>query len=250
MFTSTASRSTCCAHGAGGTGHVEQALNDPGDATDLAPDGLEPPTAPLVGHRRFEKLGVTLDDAHRRPDLVSEPRDEASQRREALRCPGALGGPTQLDGLALVVLGEPMSRLGQLAVQVLEIPLPAVDVGLHGDLGVEEQQLLERRDHTLHTCRVSRRLVGHERQQERQVERVGTQVPARLEPDLLVGLADTAPVAHVVVVDHGSRQAQEIGALLDEQPLLHLRVGEQPSGRAEGQEMAIEGRDEALRVLL
>ena len=88
---------------------------------------------------------MALDHAHRRADLVGEARDERRDRGQLLRDARLLARAPQRGALVLDLALELAALRGELLGQVVEVALARLDVGLHRELRVEEQELLERR---------------------------------------------------------------------------------------------------------
>ena len=126
-----------------------------------------------------------------------------------------------------------------------------VDVVVHGQGRVEEEELLQRHQRALGARDVRAvALEDERREQQREVERVRTEVPGRLEPDPLVGPTDPPPLREVRLVDLRAREAQQVLPLLAEEPLLHRGVAEELARHRVGEEMPVEGGDERVRALL
>jgi hypothetical protein len=65
-----------------------------------------------------------------------------------------------------------------------------------------------------------------------------------------VPLADPYALRDVLLIEARAGKAQEIVALLLQQPLLHGRIAQQRAGRLEREQVAIEGAHQRVRVLL
>ena len=133
------------AHRGSRASHVEQRPHDLRNPFDLLRDRAGAPLRVALGGLGLEEPGVALDDTHGRADLVGESRRQQTQGGELLGLPRPLCGPPQLRPLLRQVPGEGPAGAGQLVVQVLELPLAAIDVGVHGQLRVEVQELGQRR---------------------------------------------------------------------------------------------------------
>ena len=93
-------------------------------------------------------------------------------------------------------------------------------------------------------------LLQDDRRQQREVQRVGSEIPHRGEPDALVDLADSAALGDVGGVDLRPTEAQEIDPLLPEQPILYLGITQQVSRLRDGPQVSLEGGHQRLSVLL
>ena len=82
------------------------------------------------------------------------------------------------------------------------------DVALDGERQVEHEDARPRRERLLQ--RLALQVVDHVRVDQREVERVGADVPARLDVDRGVARADREPAVDVGVVDAAIEQAQEV----------------------------------------
>ena len=172
----------------------------------------------------LEQLGVALDHAHRRADLVGQTGDQRAHRGELLGSPGARLGVAQLGRLALVVARQAPPLAGELLGQVLELEVVPRDVSLHGDLCVEEEELLQRHHGSLRLFRVVRVLAADHRNEQREIEGVRPEIPARLETDPIVGLADAAALRVELRADVRPGEAQLVAALLSQQTILDGRT--------------------------
>ena len=173
-------------------------------------------------------------------DLVVLAAEWGSGRRQGWLSNLHLGA-RDADG-GFVMLGKTFKGLTDELLVVL------ADVGFDGELRVEQQALHQRAQREREARRIVALRFGDERGQQREVECVGAQVPARLEPDPLVHAPDRDALLGVDVVDDRPAQAQQVLALLPQQPLLDLRRAQQIARSLEGEQVSVERGDEALGV--
>jgi len=162
----------------------------------------------------------------------------------------ALLGLPQLLLLHLDLARQRAADRRELAVQVRQTLVVPLDVGVHRELGVEQQHLHERGQRLLDPLRVPATLRCDHGREQGEVQRVGAEVVARAEADLRVDRTDPDPLLEVLLVERRTGQAQQVVALLAQQPLGDGRVGEQAARLVEREQVPVERRDEAIGVAL
>jgi len=89
----------------------------------------------------------------------------------------------------------------------------------------------------------------HQRYEQREVERVGPEVPARFQPDPLVGLADGSALLEVGVVDGRIRESEQVVALCAHEPHSDRWVAEELTCRGKRKQAVVEGVHHFVGVL-
>ena len=92
-------------------------------------------------------------------------------------------------------------------------------------------------------------LRDHGREQ-REVQRIGPEIPTRLEAYTFVNLTNAPALLDVALVQAGTGEAHQVSALRDHQALLGGGIPQQIARGCEGEQVAIEGSDEGVGVLL
>ena len=181
--------------------------------------------SPLDG--ALEQLRVALDHAHRRADLVGEAGDQGADRREAFRRTRPFGRVAQRRVGALEVAREPSPGCGELPVQVLEVLLVPLRCTRRSRARRRGRAAAGAPRSVGRTLSASTMAFHDEREQQRQVEAVGPEHPARLDAEPRVHLADAAALGDVGVVEHRPGEREQVFALDAEQPSRDLRVAQQ-----------------------
>ncbi len=181
---------------------------------------------------------------------MGEPCHERGDRREIFGRTRALLRLPQLRLLGRELARQVAARGGKFAIEVGQPFIVPFDVRIHRELRVEQQQLDQRGERCLRALPLATTVLGDQRRQQREVQRVGGEVVAGTESDPRMDLPDADPVLDVAFVDRRTGEAQQIGSLLGEHPGLYGWVVQEDPRLVERKQVPVEGGDETVRMPL